>query len=126
MDKISDKQPGDDRHVFFHCLPLIVYHWSAHCSLFIYVAGLYMDIQAIPRGRAYIPLLGTKDVCMYMGTICNSILYTCHTYTVLGWREENIYVTEGSSVEVSFGTVKGSLSVPYTFQVEVTTNTASQ
>ena len=47
-------------------------------------------------------------------------------HTVLGWAEENVYVTENLSVEVFFGIVKGSLSRPLRFQLEVTTNTASQ
>ena len=56
----------------------------------------------------------------------SAVLTKCTLYSVLGWMEENVYVTENSNVEVFFGVVKGSLSLPSKFQVKVTANTASQ
>ena len=53
------------------------------------------------------------------------ILYIQFLVLVTGWLEETVYVTENSTVEVAFGTVRGILSQTTVFGVDISNNSAS-
>ena len=77
---------------------------------------------------------GTANTALYILILDEEYILPVHDIlfcdlvlklTVTGWLEETIYVTENSTVEISFGTVRGILARRTIFGVDIRNNSAS-